>query len=172
MGFNEALIMQKKYPFIVIFSLTALLFQGEVKAMFKMCLFSEVNGVVLDGGKPVVNAVVKRTYNWGIAERSDTTDEQTTDENGRFSFPSAHTRSFWYIVPHNPRIRQKIIISANGTEYQAWSYSKGNYDVNGELLGKPMKLLCEVTAPEEVKEANRINNFHGLCEIVDSLEGE
>ncbi len=50
----------------------------------KLNLFSTVTGRVLNGNKPVVNAVVKRTYKW---RGESVSDEQVTDRKGDFYSP-------------------------------------------------------------------------------------
>jgi hypothetical protein len=151
---------------ITLFVIFALFFHIEAKAMFsfgmKLHLFSAVEGTVLNGKEPVANAILKRTYEW---RGESVSDEQITDENGNFSFPDAHQRSLWGVVPHNPSISQEIKILVEDKEYQAWGYVKGNYDINGELLGQPMRLLCDITSPEQTKKANNIKNYVGICEI-------
>ncbi len=58
-------------------------FHMEAQAMFslgvKLHLFSAVEGRVLNGKAPVVNAVVRRTYKW---RGESVTDKQVTDSQG------------------------------------------------------------------------------------------
>jgi len=141
-------------------------FQTEVFAMsffgLKLCVFSAVEGKVLREGKPIPNALVKRTYDW---DGENITDEVTTDDDGNFSFNNQYQKSLFAIFPHNPSVGQFIKIYIDDKEYQAWGFQKGNYDVNGELDGKPMKLLCDLDSPKQTHKASEFKNYVGICEL-------
>ncbi len=107
-------------------------------------MFSEVQGVVLNGGKPVSGAKVRREFQWAwndILEK----DETTTDSAGKFSFPLLSRFSLGSsLLPHEPVISQRIYIDHEGKEYLAWRYFKRDYNVNDELSGKSINLQCEL----------------------------
>lgn len=149
---------------IIVCIILFLIFQTEVSAMSifgkKVCVFSAVSGTVVNNGEPIVNAIIKRTYTW---DGKDITDESKTDENGNFSFPVKHESSVWAFFPHNPSIIQFIKINVDNNEYQAWGFQKGNYDVNGELDGKPMNLLCDLSSPKQTHKVNEYQNYVGIC---------
>jgi hypothetical protein len=142
------------------------IFQTEVFAMsflgIKKCVFSAVEGRVIENGVPVVNAIIKRTYKW---DGDKISDEIKTDENGYFSLPAKHESSLWTLFPHNPSVGQMINIHVGDNEYQAWGFRKGNYDVNGELDGKPMNLLCDLNNPKESHKINEFKSYLGICTI-------
>lgn len=69
------------------------------------------------------------------------------------------------IFPHNPSVGQFIKIYVDGNEYQAWGFGTGNYDVNGELGGKPMNLLCDLDSPKQTHKVNDLKNYVGICEL-------
>lgn len=123
-------------------------------------MFSPVQGIVLQGGKPVSGAKVVREYSWAWndAERKD---EAVTDASGRFQFPLATKASLLTsIFPHEPVIHQKITIVHNGKEFLAWRFSKHNYDENGELRGKKIDLKCDL----DNKKGFHINeDIYGIC---------
>lgn len=151
----------------IVFCLILLfIFQTEVFAMSffgkKVCVFSAVNGKVVQQGEPIINATIRRTYTW---DSKDYTDEVSTDENGYFSFPEKFESSVWAFFPHNPSIIQFVKIQVENNEYQAWGFQKGNYDVNGELDGKPMKLLCDLDSPKVTHKVNEFKNYVGICQI-------
>jgi hypothetical protein len=154
-----------RYKVLVFFSF-AFLFQAEVFGMaffgLKLCVFSAVKGTVVKEGMPLPNVLVKRTYKW---DGESITDEVTTDAAGNFSFPEQNQRSVIAIFPHNPSVSQGIKIYLDGKEYRAWAYQKGNYDVNGELDGKPMNLLCDLNNPEQKHEVNNYKIYTGICEL-------
>lgn len=113
----------------------------------KVCLFSEVNGVVTLGGRPVAGAEVIRTAVLNNKVYRDTT---TTDAGGHYHLEARFTRSVNSILPVEPFIYQKMFIRYQGKEHRAWEVDKRNYDVNGEIK-KPLNLSCELTDPEEKK---------------------
>lgn len=88
-----------------------------------------------------------------------------TDENGSFSLPAKYESSVWAFSPHNPSIIQFIKIHVENNEYQAWGFKKGNYDINGELDGTPMKLLCNLNSPKETHKVNKYKKYVGICEL-------
>ena len=130
-------------------------------ALFKKkCLFSEVNGIVLSAGEPVIGAEVEQYYKW---ENSDRSSKKTveTDSDGHFSFAAILDNSvFTTLLPSNPVIQQKIYIRHDGNEYEAYLFMKKNYDDNGELHGKPLDLVCELN-----NEPSREGGFYGVCTL-------
>jgi hypothetical protein len=115
----------------------------------KLVLFSEVNGQVVDGGKPVEGAIVTRHYNWAWTD-AESTEQTVTDKEGRFSFKRVTTRSITAnLFPHQPVVFQKIDININSRTFKAWRFRKGDYDNNGELDGKAIDVICDIdTEPE------------------------
>lgn len=123
-------------------------------------LFSDVQGVVLNKGVPVPDTEVERIYNWGW--KDVTGQEKTmTDAQGRFHFDPVVQSSFWAsILPHEPVVTQKILIRQGGTEYKAWMFTKHNYEENGELSGKSIRLSCDLAS-----EASAKGDVFGICEM-------
>lgn len=129
--------------------------------MGKLCMFSEVNGVVLRDGAPVEGALVERTFVWTSSRGETATDSTETGSQGEFHFPPAFKRSLTAsILPHNPRIRQTILIRHEGEEYQAWVFVKGNYREDGELQGRPLALVCDLE-----EEPARLDGVFGICRL-------
>lgn len=126
----------------------------------KLVLFSEVNGQVVDQGKPVAGAIVTRYYRWSWLNR-EATDQTVTDNEGRFSFKSVNTRSITALFPHQPYISQKLEIHIGKKVYEAWRTGKMNYDSNGELQGKPIDIICELDKEPEWK-----NDVFGISRIL------
>ena len=126
----------------------------------KVCLFSEINGVVMNDGKPVVGAEVTQTAKFS---GKFYTYKTATDEHGRFHFEERRAYSLNKIAPIEPYIDQKIKISHSGKEYLAWDIDKRNYDSNGEL-GRNLKLQCDLGRKESRKEfGERI--LWGICDL-------
>ncbi len=129
---------------------------------FSKVLFSKVHGVVLNNGKPVPNVVVKRFFNfgWTNEEKTDTTK---TDKDGNFDFPIITRFSLaTSVVPHEPSIAQTINVDFEGKDYLLWAFTKSNYDENGELKGKAIDLICELTREPAYDKASGVV---GNCKI-------
>ncbi len=132
----------------------------EVKAMGTLCIFSPVEGKVVQHGQAVSGAVVEREFvwNWGKEQKVDQT---TTDDGGRFKLPGIYRRSLMAsLLPHQPSTLQSLVIRHAGKEYKAWGFHKLNYDENGELAGKPIVLLCALE-----REPTQQGEIYGICEV-------
>jgi hypothetical protein len=131
-------------------------------AMAQRVLFSAVQGQVLLNGQPVAGARVERSWVW---KRPDdvASDSALTDAEGRFSLPAVVDKGWLTgLFPHEAQIKQTILIQHSGRSHKAWMASKRNYDANGELAGKPIRLRCRLEAePGEVAP-----KVFGICEIV------
>ena len=51
----------------------------------------------------------------------------------------------WLIsLPHEPVIKQVILIKHAGKSYEAWNFYKRDYAANSERQGKPINILCNL----------------------------
>jgi hypothetical protein len=133
---------------------------GVTMSMFgAKCMFSAVTGVVTQGGKPVAGAEVVRSYQW---QGPDKTDKETaqTGADGRFSFDVATASSGWSLFPHNPSILQEIHIRYQGKDYEAYMLRKNDYEVNSELGGRKLDLVCDLGG-----EPDHHDGFYGICQL-------
>lgn len=138
----------------------ASLMSSEGYAMGKMVLFSEVNGKVLLDGKPVPGAAVEREAVW-TWKKETLRDGTTANANGEFNLPAMTGSSFLGgLLPHEPVVRQTMTIKHGGRRYEAWLHVKHDYDTNGELDGKPIRMVCRLeSAPQ------RRGRIYGICEV-------
>jgi len=130
-----------------------------------LTLFSEIRGRVMQDGKPVSGAEVERSYRWHWKDQVGA-DKTTTDTHGEFSFPAVTGSTFLgSLMPHEPVIEQTIIIRTGGNEYQAWKYSKHNYDANGEFPGRTLRLRCDLAdAPTyHLIDTKAKLGYQGIC---------
>jgi hypothetical protein len=125
----------------------------------KVCLFSEVNGVVTLEGKPVAGAELVRTAQLGDKIY---TDKAVTDGAGVFHFEALIIRSSRKITSMGPLVPQEISISHNSISKQAWLSNKNNYDVLGET-GSELYLMCELDADPINRELPNGAIMHGIC---------
>jgi len=157
-------IKPKRIGALTLFAL-ALLFSTESMAMFDYYIFSEVRGVVVSNGKPVVGARLERSYSWSWKNRKGQ-DETVTNDKGEFYFPEITGFAWLGWLPHEPVIRQNIQIKYEGKSYEAWFYFKRDYDRNGELGGKPLDLYCSLQAPSESLETGVVGAVAtGICRL-------
>ena len=125
----------------------------------KVCLFSEVNGVVTLEGKPVAGAMVIRTARFNSDIYSDSV---ITDGEGRYHFDAIYTKSLKKITSMAPLVPQELTITHAGSEYLGWVMNKTNYDMNGEI-GRSMSLVCELTAGTTLKKLPDGKSIDGIC---------
>ena len=114
----------------------------------KVCLFSEVSGVVTLDGKPVADVEVVRTAQMG--HDNIYTDKTVTDGQGRYRFPARFTHSVYKIAPVEPVITQKITFYYQDKEYLGWFMTKRDYEVNTEL-GHPLNLTCALDSEPKMR---------------------
>jgi len=127
--------------------------------MGKMVLFSEVQGNVTLAGKPVAGAVLEREFRWAWKQETGT-DTTQTDAAGKFRFQAIERSSFMgSLLPHEPNVRQTILIKHGGKVFKAWVFDKGNYLANGEI-GKAIVMTCRL----ENEPAHQGDVF-GICEL-------
>lgn len=128
-------------------------------AMAKMVMFSAVSGQVLQDGKPVAGAVVEREFRWSWKSETGT-DSTQTDASGAFRLPAIERSSLMgSLLPHEPMVRQTILIKHGGKSYKAWMFDKGNYKPDGEL-GRPIVMTCRLE-----KQPTHHGDVFGICEL-------
>lgn len=128
--------------------------------MAAMVIFSAVSGKVMHAGQPVAGAVVEREFRWAWKEENGK-DVVTTDAAGEFRLPAIERNSLLgAVLPHEPMVRQTILIKHAGKTHKAWLFDKSNYDDNGELKGKPIRLTCRLES-----QPVRRGEVFGICEL-------
>jgi hypothetical protein len=132
----------------------------------KVCVFSEVRGIVIMQGLPVEGAVIERKYQ---LNKDEVIDKTNTDASGYFSMPPICVSSIRTLYPHQPSILQVVNIYFGDDTYQAFGFHKGNYKSNGERGDKPLLMMCELTNKKERRSISDSRKYLGMCELVDSL---
>ncbi len=130
-------------------------------AMAQLVLFSAVTGTVIHQGSPVAGAKIHQTARWGF---NDKTFEQSTvtDANGEFSLPALTTRSLLAGTGFfQPVVHQALKIHHQGQTFDAWFFTKHDYESNSELA-RPIQLLCDLD--NEKKHSGKV---FGICRISD-----
>ncbi len=135
------------------------LYGAQGTAMAKMVIFSAVSGQVLLGGKPVAGAVIERDWKWAWKDEAGA-DRATTSADGQFKLPIVERSSFMgSLLPHSPMVRQTMLIKHEGKRYKAWMFDKEDYNNNGELKGKPIRITCRLET-----DPVRRGDLFGICE--------
>ena len=126
----------------------------------KLVLFSRVEGRVTLNGEPVsgVEVVQQASY----LEPGDLpTTAVRTDASGRFSFDEISRRAgLGGLLPGEMRVSQKLLLRYDGQEFEGWRHSKTSGEPNGELDGKPLKLVCELTTAPDFE-----GTHYGICRV-------
>jgi hypothetical protein len=136
-----------------------LLLATQGTAMAKMVMFSGVSGKVLQDGKPVAGALVEREFRWSWKSETGT-DSTQTDASGAFRLPVIERSSLMgSLLPHQPNVRQTILIKHGGKTFKAWMFNKGNYDLDGEL-DRPIVMTCRLE-----REPTHTGDVFGICEL-------
>ncbi len=129
----------------------------------ELVLFSPVNGVVLEGGKPVPGATVTRMLQW---KELNMEDQVTTSDAGEFSFSAKTVKSMlWRIIPHNPVIMQSIVVHVGEKPFKAWKFQKGNYKLNSESDGRAFRVRCDIQDPARSHDINDLFSYFGICTL-------
>lgn len=134
--------------------------EGHAMGIFdRLVLFSEVHGTVLKNGKPVAGAEIVQKVVWSDDANEIPPQRAVTDKAGTFSFPAIeHRAGLLRLIPAQPIMLQKILIHYQGAEYIAWQHSKGSYNANTELDGRPIRLVCELTRQPDYE-----GKHYGIC---------
>ncbi|MBX7259920.1 MAG: hypothetical protein K1Y02_26435 [Candidatus Hydrogenedentes bacterium] len=132
-----------------------------------LTLFSEVEGVILQGGKPIPGVEVERRYVWHWKDQKGE-DRAITGQDGRFRFPAITGSSFLgSLIPHEPVVQQSITLRHGGGELLLWKFTKHNYDATGEIPGRPLRMRCDVgdkPAYHLVDEKLKLG-YSGICTL-------
>ncbi len=122
-------------------------------------IFSAVQGTVVFKGAPVAGAVVERQYEWNDEKLGD---RATTAADGGFKLPVVTRKSSFMdrFLPSEPMVKQTILITHEGKTHKAWFHFKRNYDDNGELGGRPIRMTCRLESEPEKR-----GEVFGICEL-------
>lgn len=139
--------------YTVILTLSLILFSG-VQAMSilgigKTCVFSEVKVRLLNNGKPVSNAKVKRQWEWNTPN----SDESVTDGDGYVIFPAVFESSVSRLLPIELVISQQLLVQINGEYKEFWINDRREPEVNAEYNGAEFDVTCELTDEEKLHKA-------------------
>jgi hypothetical protein len=125
---------------------------------FVLC--SPFSGVlVTKGGEPAGGVRLERTWQWGWNSKSGS-DVAVTGPDGRFSFAEVTGSSLLAsFAPHEPSVMQSITAQADGRQVEIWNANKRNYEMDGELDGRPIDVVCHLD-----REPSADGLFWGTCE--------
>ena len=77
------------------------------------------------------------------------------------------------LFPHQPYIRQLILIKVEDKIYKAWGARKKDYALNGEITifdnGKPryypMDLYCDIQTEPTFQKCGSYDKYHGIASL-------
>ncbi|WP_363168918.1 DUF6795 domain-containing protein [uncultured Lamprocystis sp.] len=53
---------------------------------------------------------------------------------------------------------QRLVIRYNGVGYEGWRHNKNSYDLNSELAGRPLRLICDLAHAPDFE-----GKHYGIC---------
>jgi hypothetical protein len=114
----------------------------------QIVLFSALEGRVIQGGKPLANAVLIRE--WDFAEDSVVgKDEVKTDARGYFRFPAVlHSYKPPIFLAQEMYVAQLIRVKATNKEWRVWSGSKRDHTAGSE---RSQDIIEPITPEEALK---------------------
>ena len=126
-------------------------------------LFSEINGRLLYGGRPVKNQEISRRFTWlGVDEGSDAA---RTDSRGYYSFPAITSTKTQPVGEEDLFIMQTITTDYKDQSYTLWKTTKYDFMNRGELGGHPIKIV------NELKNESRNYLLPTFGEYLTNLDG-
>lgn len=129
-------------------------------AMAKMVIWSPMTGRVTLNGQPAAGAVLMRNFDWEWKDETGS-DQTVANSAGEFSLPVIERSSLLgSLLPHQPVIKQVMVIEYKGVKYQAWGFHKMNYKINGENEGRPINVTCRLEAERALH-----GQVSGICEF-------
>ncbi len=136
-----------------------LIADGTGMSMFsKLVLFSRVEGVITQEGKPVEGAEVIQEVLYKEADEVPIITAVSGAE-GKFVLEEVtHSAGLSRLLPGQVSIVQRLVIRYQGKEYEGWRHNKSSIEPNSELDGRPLKLVCELTTPPDFE-----GTHFGIC---------
>lgn len=134
---------------------------GATMGMFsELVLFSEVEGVVLKDGVPVEGAEIVQEITYEEPGKIPAKTVQT-GADGRFALARVTTGAgLSRVIPGQPSILQRLMIRHNGVEYEGWRHNKNSYELNSELAGRSLRLICELANAPDFE-----GKHYGICRV-------
>lgn len=110
-------------------------------------LMSPFEGTLTLNGKPLPNHELRLWIGW--EDKKGKYFTYVTNADGKFSIPEHKVRD--KLSPYAQLvIRQKITTNYDGESYNIWCRSRLEPELYSELGGRPVNLVCELTAKEKI----------------------
>lgn len=107
------------------------------------CLFSKVDGAIVNHEQPVVGAVVRRVLEYRGRRLEDLA---VTDAAGQFRFPARHGFPLSHWWPMEFVVSQGLFVEWGGESKSIWSNTKRRPEEDAELGGQALVLRCDLAA--------------------------
>lgn len=115
-----------------------------------LILSSAVEGQLLDHGKPLAGAKVKRILHWNM-EQEARTEITTTQADGKFQFPEVRgAAEFGFLAKlfHVPVISQEIYLIQANEEIILYSKTRSSYRPKFETGYDEIQFSCDISSRE------------------------
>jgi len=110
---------------------------------FRICLCSEVTGVITQDGKPVAGAEVIRRLDLFLPKDQVYTDSTVTDAGGRFDFKPRYAKH-WKPLMAEVRTDQKLLVRHAGKQYLGWANVACALDLHQDVFVPGIQEGCYV----------------------------
>lgn len=99
---------------------------------FRICLCSEVTGVITLNGTPVAGTEVIRRLDLFLPKDQVYTDSTVTDGDGRFSFAPRYARRLKPLMAE-VRTDQKLLVRHEGKQYLGWANGRSGLELHEDV---------------------------------------
>ena len=113
----------------------------------KYVIFSPMQGVLMQNGKPLAYTKIIRRLRWNGNDEEGLVEEFMTDEAGRFSLPIHEEQLALGMLSQFVGKADLEVGTAEGREY-LWSSSKFSPEVFAETDGELNELTCDMASEE------------------------
>ncbi|MCJ7558249.1 MAG: hypothetical protein MUP90_15235 [Gammaproteobacteria bacterium] len=136
-----------------------LIADGTGMSMFsKLILFSRVDGVITQDGKPVEGAQIIQEVLYKNADEVPATTVVSGPAGDFVLEEVTHAAGVSRMLPGQVSVVQRLVIRFQGKEYEGWRHNKTSVEPDSELDGQPLKLVCELTTPPDFE-----GTHFGIC---------
>jgi len=99
-------------------------------------------------GNSILDVEIERKWVWvwvWVWNGNSGLDRTITDKHGKFNFPVVTSSSLTAsLLLHEPDISQQITAKTSEGDLEIWYASKKTYELNSEMNGQPIKVLCRL----------------------------
>lgn len=135
----------------------------------KYVIFSPMEGVLMQNGKPLAGATIVRTL-WWNDNQEGLVEEFKTDDKGRFSLPIREEELSLNMLTQFVS-SASLETTVNGQSVDIWYNNKFEKELYAETEGRLKDLICDLGSEEVVVEAG-LSKIMTKCRWKDTPESQ